>query len=116
MVGACCHAHVAPTSQEAHQRFRIWYENYWQWVQQLIQNYTPHAKALPFDYEAMVAGPAVVGSPAEVVDRISSISELLELQRMIFMFDLGGIPDDVLYPAIELFGAQVIPNVPVASA
>ena len=110
-VGACCHAHVAPTSQQARQRFRVWYENYWQWVQQLIQDYTPHAKALPFDYEAMLAGPALVGSPAEVVDRISSISELLELERMIFMFDLGGIPDDELYPAIELFGSQVMPNV-----
>lgn len=108
MIGACCHAHVAPTSQQARTRFKVWYENYWHWVQALIKNYTPDAQALPFDYDAMLAGPALVGSPAEVADRIGIISELLKLDRMIFMFDLGGIPDDVLYPSIELFGAEVM--------
>lgn len=111
VVGACCHAHVAADSQTAKNRFRDWYENYWNWVQDLIQAYTPHAEALPFDYEQMLAGPAVVGSPQEVIDRANTNKELLELDRMIFMFDLGGIPNDVLYPSLELFGAEVIPYI-----
>ncbi len=108
IVGACCHTHVAPTSQLARQRFKVWYENYWTWVQELIKSYTPQAEALAFDYEKLTAGPALVGSPAEVVDRIGEARALLGLDRMIFMFDLGGIPDATLYPTIELFGAEVM--------
>jgi len=109
VVGACCHAHVAPNSQQARDRFVVWYQNYWEWVQRLVKSYTPSAGALPFDYHKLIDGPAIVGSPAEVVDRIGTTCELLELDRMIFMFDLGGIPDDVLFPTLELFGSAVIP-------
>jgi hypothetical protein len=28
---------------------------------------------------------------------------------MIFMFDLGDIPDGMPYPMIQLFGAQLVP-------
>ncbi len=111
VVGACCHTHVAQDSQEARKRFRVWYENYWTWVQELIKSYTPHAQTLPFDYEAMITGPAVVGSPQEVTDRINGVQESLGLNRLIFMFDLGGIPDNVLFPSIELFGREVVANI-----
>ncbi len=112
VVGACCHAHVAPQSQQARERFLVWYKHYWEWVQDLVRSYTPDAGALAFDYEQLIGGPAVVGSPAEVVDRICTTAELLELDRMIFMFDLGGIPDDVLFPTLELFGTKVMPALP----
>ena len=111
VVGACFHTHVAPTSQGARDGFRVWYENYWDWVQGLVQSYTPHAKAVDFDYLGLTDGPAIVGSPVEVVDRIGAARELLGLDRMIFMFDLGGIPDAELFPTIELFGAEVVPRV-----
>jgi len=110
-VGACCHCHVAATSQTAHAQFEPWYAGYWAWVQELIVAYTRGAKKLPFDYEAMIAGPAVVGSPQQVLDRVGHFVNVLGLDRMIFMFDLGGIPDEVLYPTIELFGAEVIPGI-----
>ncbi len=109
VVGACCHMHVAPTSQQARTQFRVWYKNYWDWVQGLIKDYTPHAESLPFEYETLIEGPALVGSPAELVDRIGTTTELLGLSRMIFMSDLGGIPDDVLFATLELFGAEVMP-------
>jgi alkanesulfonate monooxygenase SsuD/methylene tetrahydromethanopterin reductase-like flavin-dependent oxidoreductase (luciferase family) len=110
VVGACCHAHVAPRSQEAKDRFRVWYQNYWVWVQDLVKSYTPNARGFPFDYQTLIDGPAIVGSPAEVVDRIGYTSELLGLDRMIFMFDLGGIPDGTLFETLELFGAEVMPS------
>jgi alkanesulfonate monooxygenase SsuD/methylene tetrahydromethanopterin reductase-like flavin-dependent oxidoreductase (luciferase family) len=109
VVGACCHVHVAPESQLARSRFQVWFRNYWEWVQQLVNSYTPDAASFPFDYQTLINGPAIVGSPAEVVDRIGTTIELLGLDRMIFMFDLGGIPDDVLFPTLELFGAEVMP-------
>lgn len=36
------------------------------------------------------------GSPAEAVDPIEVVREFIGLDRMIFMFDLGGIPDENL--------------------
>ena len=110
IVGACSHMHVARDGNQARRQFRVWFENYWTWVQQLIQDYTPKAEALPLDYEAIIRGPAIVGSPAEVVDRIEANAELLGLDRAIFMLDLGGIPDDVLFPTLELLGSQVLPQ------
>jgi alkanesulfonate monooxygenase SsuD/methylene tetrahydromethanopterin reductase-like flavin-dependent oxidoreductase (luciferase family) len=109
VVGACCHIHIANTSQLARTQFQVWYQNYWEWVQQLVKDYTPNAKAVSFDYQRLINGPAIVGSPGEVVDRIAATQELLDLDRMIFMFDLGGIPDATLFPALELFGAEVMP-------
>ncbi len=108
MVGACCHTHVAADSQLAKSRFKTWFENYFNWVQELIVNYTPNAKSAKLDYEAIINGPAIVGSAGEAVERIGVMRELLGLDRMIFMFDLGGIPDEVLYPTIELFGSDVL--------
>ncbi len=111
VVGACCHCHVAQDSQQAMNQFRVWYQNYWDWVQSLIKSYTPHAESFEFDYERLSTGPALVGSPSQIVDRIGQSKDLLGLDRMIFMFDLGGIPDQTLYPNIELFGAEVVPQV-----
>ena len=113
-VGACCHMHVALDATQAIKRFRVWFENYWTWVQGLIRDYTPRAQSLPFDYESIINGPAIVGSPAAVVDRISSNVELLGLDRTIFMLDLGGIPDGVLFPTLELLGSDVLPQLPLA--
>ncbi len=109
-VGACCHAHLGRDSASARRRFHAWYRNYWQWVQDLIRDYTPHARAVAFDYDALVSGPAIVGNASEVIDRIGHFRQVLDLDRMLFMFDLGGIPDDVLYPMIEAFGADVLPQ------
>lgn len=112
IIGACCHCHVAPTSEAAKTRFAVWYEHYWSWVQDLIIDFTPQAKRLPFDIDELFAGPAIVGSPAEVVDRIGQWTEKLQLSRHIFMFDLGGIPDPDLYASMELFGSDVVAQLP----
>ncbi len=109
-VGACCHCHVAPSTDEARSRFAPHYEHYWRWVQDLIVEFTPQAPRLPFDLDTLFAGPAIVGSPAEVVDRIGHWTELLGLERHLFMFDLGGIGDGDLFDAIERFGTDVIPQ------
>ena len=57
---------------------------------------------------------ALVGSPEELVERIERNRELLRLNRMIFMSDLGGIPDDTLFHTLELFGNQVMPKLTAA--
>jgi len=109
-VGACCHCHVAPESQVARDRFQTWYQNYWEWVQDLVTEFTPGAPRLPFDRDTLYAGPALVGSPAELIDRVGAWREGLGITRQLFMFDLGGIPQPTLFATLDLFGAEVVPQ------
>jgi alkanesulfonate monooxygenase SsuD/methylene tetrahydromethanopterin reductase-like flavin-dependent oxidoreductase (luciferase family) len=60
------------------------------------------------DFDTMNSTIALCGSPAEVVDRMGEAREALHLDTHILMFDMGGIPDDELFPAIELAGEQVL--------
>jgi alkanesulfonate monooxygenase SsuD/methylene tetrahydromethanopterin reductase-like flavin-dependent oxidoreductase (luciferase family) len=112
-LGAICHCHVAPTTQEARAAFKPHYSQYWAWVQDLIMAYTPQARRLAFDYEAMLAGPALCGSPAEVIHRVGQWKAALPLpiERFAFMFDLGGMPEERLRTTIERFGAEVVPHI-----
>lgn len=112
-LGAICHCHVAPTTQQARRDFEPHYSQYWNWVQDLVEAYTPRARRLPFDYAAMLAGPALCGSPAEVINRVGQWQAALPLpiERFGFMFDLGGFPQPRLREVIERFGAEVIPHI-----
>ncbi|MEZ5262722.1 MAG: hypothetical protein R2755_13340 [Acidimicrobiales bacterium] len=52
------------------------------------------------------------GSAEEVIDRISgSVQERLDLDRMAFMFDLGGMAEPTLCATLERFGTEVLPVV-----
>ncbi len=112
-IGAICHCHVDTTTQGAHATFEPYYSQYWGWVQDLIIDYTPQARKLPFDYDTMLAGPALCGSPAEVIDRVGQWTAALPLpiERLAFMFDLGGMPKDRLRATIERFGTEVAPHI-----
>ncbi len=108
VVGACCHAHIATSGDDARARFEPPYRQYWEWVQNLIADYTPDAPSIPFDYEQLLAGPALVGSAQEIVDRIGEWNELLDLDRIITMMDLGGQHSAQVLETIEQFGSEVI--------
>jgi len=99
------YVHVARTSQEARQRFRPYLENY-------VRTATScrGSKGRSTDYESLLQGPALCGSPAEVVDRIASINETLGLQNHYLMADLGGLPAPLLAEVIELLGSEVLPR------
>jgi alkanesulfonate monooxygenase SsuD/methylene tetrahydromethanopterin reductase-like flavin-dependent oxidoreductase (luciferase family) len=107
-VGACSHTHVAPTSAEA-RRWETYYGHYWDFVGGLLEG-TGIWPA--FDFDELLAGPAVCGSPSQVLDRIGRWSELLDLDRHLFMFDLGGIDEKSLRSTMELFGSEVVPHLP----
>ena len=110
-IGAVSHTHVAKSSQEAHQRWEPWYRNYIEWVHSLFADSPDYASRVDttFNYQTLTTGPAVCGSPAEVIDRATSIAELLGLDTYLFMFDHGGIPDGPLWESIDLFAGDVIP-------
>ena len=69
-----------------------------------------------FDFDALTAETAVCGSPGQVVDRLGTIAERLSLDTQILMFDMGGMPDDELFAAIELTGSEVIPQLVTRSS
>ena len=110
-IGAVAHCHVGATPAAARAGFEPHYEQYWSWVQDLIADYTPHARRLPFDFDAMLVGPAVCGSAAEVVDRIGHWRAVLDLDRFSFMFDLGGMAVGSVRATMERFAADVAPQV-----
>lgn len=106
-VGTCSHIHVAPTSQGARSRWEPYYRQYWEFVGTLLAGNS----AWPaFDFDELLAGPAMCGSPASVLERISEWRDLLGIDRHLFMFDLGGIDEVPLRASMELFGTEVLPH------
>jgi alkanesulfonate monooxygenase SsuD/methylene tetrahydromethanopterin reductase-like flavin-dependent oxidoreductase (luciferase family) len=63
------------------------------------------------DFESLLEGPVVCGSPAEVAERICDINDVLNLDRQMFLIDAGGVPDDVVADVIDLMGSSVLPIV-----
>jgi len=110
-VGCCNHVHVARTSQQARESWRPYYLNYLRFVDRIwTRRELIHAKArVELDYERLLAGVAVCGSPAEVVDRIAATRETLGLDLHLSMFDLGGLPPEQVEATLELFADEVLP-------
>ena len=114
-IGACSHVHVAPTSQQARARWRPHYESYWDFVLGLMRSHGTSAfgadpSNFDVDYERMLRGPAVCGSPEEVSERLLEMRELLGLDVHLAMLDLGGLAPDEVYETIDLFGEAVLPR------
>ncbi len=112
-LGAICHCHVDVTTQAARAAVEPHYSPYWNWGQDGVVADTPRARKLPFDYDQMLAGPGLCGSPAEVIDRVGQWQAAvpLPISRFAFMFDLGGMPADRLMANIERFGTEVAPHI-----
>lgn len=110
-VGAVGHVHVRATSQEARVFWEPYYRNYFESLQRLRGHQEPAGRRLrpEFDYERLLAGPAVCGSPAQVVDRLLALQERLGLDVHLAMFELGGLPRAELLHTLELYAREVAP-------
>jgi alkanesulfonate monooxygenase SsuD/methylene tetrahydromethanopterin reductase-like flavin-dependent oxidoreductase (luciferase family) len=75
-----------------------------------IDGSTGSTRAPSLDFERLILGPSVCGSPAEVADRILGMREALGLDLHIAMFDHGGMPEKLVFETLELFGARVLPE------
>ncbi len=108
-LGINSHVYVADTSQQAVDEF-----------------FAPYAAMMnvigrernwpPFDRDAIEAGRArrgalLVGSPAEVVDKILFEHELFGHQRFLAQISMGAVPHQGVLRAIELLGTKVAPEV-----
>lgn len=113
-IGAGWHVWVSDSSDGARKAWEPRYAAYFAWMSELIANVNtsvPSYQARPFDFEWLTTkGPAIVGSPDEVVNRIGELSEMLKITTNLMYMDMGGMPEEELYDAIDLFGAEVIPQ------
>jgi alkanesulfonate monooxygenase SsuD/methylene tetrahydromethanopterin reductase-like flavin-dependent oxidoreductase (luciferase family) len=116
VVGCCSHVHVGEDGTAARERWRPYHMGYVGWVYGLINegganigNPRPGAfDPAGLDYERLLAGPSICGSPAEVVDRICSLRELFGLDVHLAMFDHGGLPEGTVFEVLDLFGERVL--------
>jgi alkanesulfonate monooxygenase SsuD/methylene tetrahydromethanopterin reductase-like flavin-dependent oxidoreductase (luciferase family) len=99
------YVHVARTSQEARARFRPYLEGY---VRSAVS--CRGGRGRPLDYETLLTGSAICGSPAEVVERLSAVSATLGLQLHYLMPDMGGVPAPLLHEVMDLLGSEVLPR------
>jgi alkanesulfonate monooxygenase SsuD/methylene tetrahydromethanopterin reductase-like flavin-dependent oxidoreductase (luciferase family) len=111
-VGACWHVNVAETSQAARERWEPRYRAYFELMKEIIPRVNPDPPAFirkPFDFGFLTSrGPALVGSPAEVADRLNTWSEMLTTDTNLIYIDMGGQPGPEFSRMVELIGSQVV--------
>lgn len=103
-VGFPSYVHVAATSQEANRRWRPYLEHYRDFALTVRGSFGRDTS-----YEGLLQGPAICGSPAQVVERIGQIDELFDLDRHLLLLDAGGIPDDIMRDQMQLMATEVLP-------
>ncbi|MDH3681407.1 MAG: LLM class flavin-dependent oxidoreductase [Acidimicrobiia bacterium] len=104
-IGFPSYLHVATTSQEARRRWRPHLEHYRDFALTIRS-----AFGRDTDFDTLLQGPAICGSPAEVVDRIGVINETLGLDRHLFLLDAGAVPQEVLAEEMDLLATEVLPK------
>lgn len=104
-VGLPSYCWVAPTSQQARAQWQPRLDHYVAFARSLRSGF-----GRDLDFDSILAGPGICGSPAEVVDKLSQINEKLQLDSHILLMDVGGMPFDELRGALELFGTDVLPH------
>lgn len=113
-VGACWHLNVDADSQRARERWMPRYKAYFDLMTTVISRVNPNPPPFitkPFDFEFLsTKGPAIVGSPAEVVDRLGEVSEMLHADVNLLSIDMGGQPADEFRAMVELLSSEVLPQ------
>jgi alkanesulfonate monooxygenase SsuD/methylene tetrahydromethanopterin reductase-like flavin-dependent oxidoreductase (luciferase family) len=113
-VGACWHVNVAETSQAARGRWEPRYRAYFELMKEIIPRVNPDPPAFigkPFDFDFLSSrGPALVGSPDEVADRLNSSAAMLTADTNLIYIDMGGQPAGEFRDMVDLIGSRVIPQ------
>lgn len=115
-IGACWHLNVDKSSERARERWTPRYKAYFDLMTVIITRVNPNPPPFikkPFDFEFLsTKGPAIVGSPAEVVDRLGTVSEMLSADVNLLSIDMGGQPAAEFRDMVELISSDVIPQLP----
>lgn len=108
-LGVNSHVYVADDSQQAGDEF---YPTYAAMMNKIGQDrgWSPLTKK-QFDLSRSAKGALVVGSPAEVVDKILFEHELFGNTRFLAQMSVGYIPHQKVMRSMELFGTRVAPEI-----
>jgi alkanesulfonate monooxygenase SsuD/methylene tetrahydromethanopterin reductase-like flavin-dependent oxidoreductase (luciferase family) len=113
-IGACWHVNVAETSQAARARWEPRYRAYFDLMKEIIPRVNPDPPAFikkPFDFDFLTTrGPALVGSPDEIADRLNTSAEMLSAETNLIYIDMGGQPTAEFRDMVELIGSRVVPQ------
>jgi len=104
------HLHIAESSQAARDDFYPYYSQYWL---ESTPAKIPGPRISREDFNRSItkdSGP-FVGSPAEIVDKISLLHELTGMDRLVAQIDIGGMPFKKIAGMIELLADKVIPEI-----
>jgi alkanesulfonate monooxygenase SsuD/methylene tetrahydromethanopterin reductase-like flavin-dependent oxidoreductase (luciferase family) len=116
-VGACWHGWVERDGEAARTRFEPRYRAYHEFTQKLIKRVNPNPPpylSAAFDYDFLrLQGPAIVGSPAEFVDRLRALSDMLGADVNLVKMDMGGVPREEYLDMVRLVGEEVVPQLDV---
>ena len=107
-VAVAGHLHLARDSQQARERFYPQYSAYFR-QHAPKASYALEVPRETFDQRAAPTGPLFVGSPQEIVDKISYERELFGHERFLAQIDLGAQPFAVQAEIIELLATEVAP-------
>ncbi|MER5431333.1 LLM class flavin-dependent oxidoreductase [Streptomyces sp. NPDC002588] len=107
-LGAASHVFVAESSQRARAVWASYMDNYLTVKKPGTTHFTT-----PPDFDTYIGdnGPAICGSPAEVVDKLGRLHELWGHDLHLLAIDVGGIPYAEVQAATELTAAEVLPQV-----
>ncbi|WP_420453785.1 LLM class flavin-dependent oxidoreductase [Ilumatobacter sp.] len=110
--GVTSHFFAASSSQEARDTFYPYYANY-------IGNNMPGGRSgtlsrAAFEAWAEPHGALMVGSPAEIVEKILWEREILGHDRFLAQIGLGGLPFAETAGSIELLATEILPAVNAA--
>lgn len=112
--GINSHVYVAEDSKKAGDEF---FPNYAEVMTRIgRERGWPPTSRQQFDAMRSPRGSLLVGSPAEVVDKILFEHSLFRNDRFLAQMDVGALPHDKLMRSIELFGTHVAPEVRKAVA
>jgi probable LLM family oxidoreductase len=106
-LGITLHAFVARTSQEAAETFYPYYASY-------ISGLSRSRGALgqtAFERARELDGHLLVGSPAQVAEKVLHLREMFGNQRLLAQISLGSVPHGAAMEAIRLLGEEVMPVV-----
>ncbi|WP_072803946.1 LLM class flavin-dependent oxidoreductase [Rhodococcoides yunnanense] len=99
---AASHTFVARTSQEARS----------QWASYIGSYLSARPNGGPVDFDAHIgpSGPALCGSPAEVLDKLGNLRQLWGHDLHLLAVDIGGIPHSTVESTVELIATAVLPQ------
>ncbi len=120
LVGALSHTHCAKDLDTVRERFAPRHLAYFEWVGQSLLPWglapvlPPGAeppRIAPADFDASITtGPAVAGSPQQVLDRLAGFREAVGLDRQLFHVDHGTLPQEHVFESMEMLAAEVLPK------